>query len=41
MNLKRHTVRIRPSNLADSASSVYDNLRIFYGNTPGAVNVNC
>jgi len=34
---EKATVRIRPSNLADSTSSVYDNLRIFYGNTPGAV----
>ena len=34
---EKATVRIRPSNLADSASSVYDILRIFYGNTTGAV----
>jgi alginate O-acetyltransferase complex protein AlgI len=32
-------VWIRPSNLADSTSSVYDILRIFYGNTKGIVNV--
>jgi alginate O-acetyltransferase complex protein AlgI len=32
-------VRIRPSNIADSASSVYDYLRIFYGKVQGAVNV--
>ncbi len=32
-------VRIRPSNLADSASSIYDILRIFYGNTAGTVNI--
>jgi alginate O-acetyltransferase complex protein AlgI len=33
------SVRIRPSNLADSASSEYDILRIFYGNAHGPVNV--
>ena len=33
------SVRIRSSNIADSASSVYDYLRIFYGNTRGLVNV--
>jgi len=32
-------VKIRPSNIADSSSSVYDYLRIFYGNTHGIVNV--
>lgn len=32
-------VRIRPSNAADSASAVYDFLRVFYGNTEGIVNV--
>ncbi len=32
-------IRIRPSNLADSASAVYDLLRIFYRNTQGVVNV--
>jgi alginate O-acetyltransferase complex protein AlgI len=32
-------VRIRPSNAADSSSSEYDNLRIFYGNTLSIVNV--
>jgi D-alanyl-lipoteichoic acid acyltransferase DltB (MBOAT superfamily) len=37
--LQTATVRIRPSNLADTASSVYDLLRIFYGNTKGAVSV--
>lgn len=37
--LQTATVRIRPSNLADSASSEYDLLRIFYGNTQGAVSV--
>ena len=37
--LQTATVRIRPSNLADSASSKYDLLRIFYGNTQGAVSV--
>ena len=36
---EKATVRIRPTNLADSASSVYDKLRIFYGNTTGAVTV--
>jgi D-alanyl-lipoteichoic acid acyltransferase DltB (MBOAT superfamily) len=33
------SVRIRPSNIADSASAVYDRLRIFYGRTRGAVNI--
>jgi D-alanyl-lipoteichoic acid acyltransferase DltB (MBOAT superfamily) len=33
------SVRIRPSNLSDSASSEYDILRIFYGHTQGPVNV--
>jgi D-alanyl-lipoteichoic acid acyltransferase DltB (MBOAT superfamily) len=37
--LQTATVRIRPSNLADSASSEYDLLRIFYGNTQGIVSV--
>ena len=32
-------VRIRPSNLADSASAIYDILRIFYGNTTSTVNI--
>jgi alginate O-acetyltransferase complex protein AlgI len=32
-------VKIRASNIADSASSVYDCLRIFYGKTKGIVNV--
>ena len=32
-------VRIRPSNVADSASAEYDILRIFYGNTHGTVKV--
>ncbi len=32
-------VRIRPSNVADSTSSVYDYLRLFYKNTEGIVNV--
>jgi alginate O-acetyltransferase complex protein AlgI len=32
-------VKIRPSNVADTASSFYDNLRIFYGNTEDTVNV--
>ena len=32
-------VKIRPSNIADSASSVYDVLRIFYGNIEGIVNI--
>jgi alginate O-acetyltransferase complex protein AlgI len=32
-------VRIRPSNVADSSSSEYDSLRIFYGNTTGLVRV--
>jgi alginate O-acetyltransferase complex protein AlgI len=33
-------VRIRPSNIADKASSEYDSLRIFYGNTLGLVKLN-
>lgn len=32
-------VRIQPSNFADSASSVYDKLRIFYENTEGNVSL--
>jgi len=32
-------VRIRPSNVADSASSEYNILRVFYGNTEDVVNV--
>ncbi len=32
-------VRIRPSNVADSASAIYDIIRIFYGNTTGTVNI--
>ncbi len=32
-------VRIRPSNYADSATADYETLRIFYGNTPGEVNI--
>jgi hypothetical protein len=32
-------VRITPSNVADSSSSVYDFLRVFYGNTEDKVNV--
>jgi alginate O-acetyltransferase complex protein AlgI len=32
-------IKIRPSNVADSSSSVYKYLRIFYGNTHGIVNV--
>jgi D-alanyl-lipoteichoic acid acyltransferase DltB (MBOAT superfamily)/lysophospholipase L1-like esterase len=32
-------IRIRPSNVADSSSSEYDILRIFYGRTEGTVNV--
>ena len=37
--LEKAYVRIRPSNVADSASSEYDSLRIFYGNTSGYVKV--
>ena len=37
--LQKAYVRIRPSNVADSASSYYDSLRIFYGNTSGFVKV--
>ncbi|MEI6047834.1 MAG: MBOAT family O-acyltransferase [Bacteroidota bacterium] len=32
-------VRIRPSKVADSTSSVYDILRVFYGNTEDTVNI--
>ena len=32
-------VRIKPSNFADSASAVFDILRIFYGNTEDTVKV--
>ena len=32
-------VRIKPSKFADRASSEYDILRIFYGNTDGIVNI--
>ena len=32
-------VRIRPSNVADIASSQYDILRVFYGNTEDVVNI--
>jgi D-alanyl-lipoteichoic acid acyltransferase DltB (MBOAT superfamily) len=32
-------IRIRPSNVADSASAEYDILRIFYGNTKGIVKI--
>ena len=32
-------VRIKPSNLADTASSEYELLRILYGNTEGVVNI--
>jgi alginate O-acetyltransferase complex protein AlgI len=36
---EKASIRIRPSNLADRASAVYDILRIFYGNTQGTVNI--
>lgn len=36
---ERAYVRIRPSNIADSLSSLYDNLRIFYGNVSIPVKV--
>jgi alginate O-acetyltransferase complex protein AlgI len=32
-------VRIRPSTIADTSSSEFDILRIFYGNTPGIVKI--
>jgi alginate O-acetyltransferase complex protein AlgI len=32
-------IRIRPSRVADSTSAIYDNLRLFYKNTEGIVNV--
>jgi alginate O-acetyltransferase complex protein AlgI len=35
----RAFVKIRPSKTADSASSVYDYLRVFYGNTDGVVKI--
>jgi alginate O-acetyltransferase complex protein AlgI len=34
---ERAFVRIRPSNVSDSASAEYDFLRVFYGNTRGTV----
>ena len=37
--VKKAYVKIRPSNFADSATAAYETLRIFYGNTPGAVSV--
>ncbi len=36
---ERAYIRVRPSNVADSSSSEYDYLRIFYGNTSGLVKV--
>jgi alginate O-acetyltransferase complex protein AlgI len=36
---EKATVRIRASNIADSASAVYDQLRIFYGKASGTVHV--
>ncbi len=38
-NPEKAWVKIIPSAVADSASSIYDFLRIFYGNTYGLVNV--
>ncbi len=37
--IEKAYVRIRPSNFADSATADYENLRIFYGNTLGKVNI--
>ena len=39
INIEKAFVRIRPSNFADSATADYETLRIFYGNTPGKVNI--
>jgi len=36
---EKASVRIRPSNVADSSSSEYDILRIFYGNAQSIVNI--
>jgi alginate O-acetyltransferase complex protein AlgI len=36
---KKAFVKIKPSNAADSASSVYDLLRVLYGNTNGVVSL--
>jgi alginate O-acetyltransferase complex protein AlgI len=38
-NPEKAYVKIRPSDFADSSSSEYNNLRIFYGNTFGTVNI--
>ena len=38
-NPEKAYVKIRPSNVADSASAIYDILRIFYENTDGTVNI--
>ena len=38
-NPEKAFVRIRPSNIADSASAKYDILRIFYKNTEGTVHI--
>jgi len=38
-NPEKAFVKITPSNVADSTSSVYDILRVFYGNTEDSVNV--
>ena len=32
-------VRVRPSPMADSSSKIYDNLRLFYGNSDGQVGI--
>ena len=37
--IQKASVRIKPSLIADSSSSFYDNLRIFYRNSEGPVNI--
>jgi alginate O-acetyltransferase complex protein AlgI len=37
--IEKAYIKIRPSNFADSSTSNYEKLRIFYGNTPGKVNI--
>jgi D-alanyl-lipoteichoic acid acyltransferase DltB (MBOAT superfamily) len=37
--IEKAYIKIRPSNFADSSTSNYEKLRIFYGNTTGKVNI--
>jgi alginate O-acetyltransferase complex protein AlgI len=37
--IKKAYIRIQPSTFADSAAADFEKLRIFYGNTPGVVNI--